>query len=84
MTKLTDIGKPVRSRAKQPGYPTGPLPGSHKLPALRQFVGPPRPPKITVQAAPVDARYRVVEGETVPEYFGAYLPGINPATGKPW
>jgi hypothetical protein len=81
---LTDIGKPVRSINRPPGYPTGPLPGSHKLPTKTKRVGPAPPPVITIQKTPVDTRYFVADGESLPEHFGAYLPGIDPSTGRPW
>lgn len=82
--ELTDIGRPLRSIAKPPGHPTGPLPGSRTLPAKTKRVGPAPPPVITIEKAPVDARYFVAAGDDVPEHFGAFLPGIDPMTGKPW
>jgi hypothetical protein len=81
---LTDIGKPIRSINKPPGYPTGPLPGSHKLPPKTKRVGPAPPPVITIEKAQVDTRYFVADGVEVPEHFSAYLPGIDPSTGRPW
>lgn len=78
---LTDIGKPLRSINKAPGYPTGPLPGSRTLPAKTKHTG---PPKMDIRKTPIDTRYFVAAGEEVPEHFGAYLPGIDPSTGRPW
>lgn len=81
---LTDIGKPIRSINKPPGHPTGPLPGSRTLPTKTKRVGPAPPPVITIQKAPVDRRYFVVEGEEYEKFFSAHLEGIDPFTGKSW
>lgn len=84
---LHAIGTPMRSICKSPGYPTGPLPGSRGLPTktARTEPDPNRVPPVTVgRSYTHDDRVQVGEGEAVPEFFGAYFPGIDPMTGRAW
>jgi hypothetical protein len=80
--KLHNIGKKiVRLKTdRQRGLEPYKLAGSNKLPTY-VVDKPVRAPKITRAPFPTDARFDTAGYE---EHFSAYLPGIDPATGKPW
>lgn len=85
MSKLHHIGVRLKTINQAPGHPTGPLPGSLRGPVPTKRTGPSGPPKITRGTAPShDPRYQLGPQDAVPEHFSAYLPGIDPSTGKSW
>jgi hypothetical protein len=57
------------------------LAGSHKLPTYATDK-PPAPVKIT-RCEPFQDKRFLPDADAVP-HFDAYLPGIDPETGRPW
>jgi hypothetical protein len=85
MTKLHNIGKRITGLRSEETRGSEPykMAGSHKLPTF--VVDKPRTVKITrAKAHTHDPRFQCAPNEEVPELFGAYLPGVDPLTGKPW
>lgn len=86
--RLHNLGVKVRSISQSPGYPTAPLPGSNKLPTLRQPTEAPAKRVVRITKGPAythDARIQCAPGERpYGAGFAAAGPGRNIETGRAW
>lgn len=89
MKNLKDIGVKLRTINHTPGYPTGPLPGSLGLPALRQTPAePPGGRVVLITQGPSythDHRNQCAPGEQpYGAGFAAAGVGVDVLTGQGW